>query len=385
MRKYWLLLLVIPFLWTACKDDDGNTEPEGGPDPDLIAIPYNPIEVTLELHDSLPQMAIPIDNPLTEAGIELGRHLFYDPVLSLDSTVSCNSCHLLDGGFTDNLPVSEGVNGAMGRRSSMSLFNIGFANNGLFWDGRRQTLEEQALDPVEDVHELAEDWDNVELKLRRSDFYPQMFRTAFGIESRDEITRELAAKALASFERTLILFGGSVFDRFKYLNEPGLNLPDAAVDGFNMFRDVPSDNLPDIECEHCHTRPLFTSDNYRNNGLDAVDDLNDFEDLGRGGVTMNVIDNGKFRAPTLRNIALTAPYMHDGRFETLREVIEHYNSGGHPSLNKNTLIVPLGMEEPEVTNNVVGGDAIEAVIAFLHTLTDTTYLSNPAFQNPFEE
>ena len=374
MRKYSIILLLIAISWIACKDnDDDNMPPVDEPETDLLVIPYNPIPVTLELHDSLPQMNIPIDNPLTEAGIELGRFLFFDPILSVDSTKSCNSCHLLSGGLTDNMAVSEGVNGALGRRSSMTLFNIGFANNGLFWDGRRQTLEEQALDPVTDHNELADDWDNVEKKLRRSTFYPQMFRKAFGIEKRSEITRELTVKAIASFERTLILFGGSLFDRVKYLSEPGLSLSDEAVDGFNMYSDEVSDNLPDIECEHCHTRPLFTSDNYRNNGLDAADDLNDFEDLGRGEFTGNPIDNGKFRAPTLRNIALTAPYMHDGRFQTLREVVEHYNSGGHPSINKNNLIQPLGLTEQQ----------IDAVVAYLHTLTDTTYLTNPAFQNPF--
>ncbi|MFT4759203.1 MAG: cytochrome c peroxidase [Paraglaciecola sp.] len=384
MRKFLFCLFVIPLFWTACKDDDVNNLPVEESEEDLLAIEYNPISVTLELHDSLPQMNIPADNPLTEAGIELGRYLFYDPILSADSTMSCNSCHLLDGGLTDNMAVSVGVNGSSGQRSSMSLFNIGFANNGLFWDGRVMTLEEQALLPIEDIHEFAENWDNVEVKLRRSTFYPAMFREAFGIEKRSKITRDLAVKAIASFERTLILFGGSVFDRVNYLQEPGLELPDLAIDGFEMFRDNVFDNLPDIECEHCHTRPLFTSDNYRNNGLDEAENLEDFDDLGRGGFTMNPIDNGKFRSPTLRNIALTAPYMHDGRFQTLREVVEHYNSGGHPSLNKNTLIVPLGMEDPDVTNQIVGGDAIDAVVAFLHTLTDTTYLSNPAFQNPFE-
>lgn len=382
MRKYWLCLLIIPFLWTACDDDMENLPPEPIVDADLIAIPYNPIPKVLVLYDSLPQMDIPIDNPLTEEGIELGRHLFFDPILSVDSTLSCNSCHLLDGGLTDNLAVSEGVNGAMGQRSSMSLFNIGFAKNGLFWDGRSLTLEEQAIHPVTDVNELAETWDNVEAKLRRSTFYPQMFREAFGIESRSEITREMATKAIASFERTLILFGGSIFDRVNYLQEPGLEFPDLAFDGFSMYRDEVSDDLPDAECEHCHTRPIFTSDNYRNNGLDAADNLEDFDDLGRGGFTMNPIDNGKFRAPTLRNIALTAPYMHDGRFETLREVVEHYNSGGHPSLNKSNLIVSLGLEEVELVNDK---DGIDAILAFLHTLTDTTYLSNPDFQNPFEE
>lgn len=381
MRKYWLCLLIIPILWTACNDDDGGMMPPEI-DEDLLAIPYNPTLRTLMFHDSLPQMDIPIDNPLTEEGIDLGRHLFFDPILSVDSTKSCNSCHLLDGGFTDNMAVSEGVNGALGQRSSMSLFNIGFAKNGLFWDGRSQTLEEQAIHPVIDVNELGEDWDNVENKLRQSTIYPQMFRKAFGIESRSEISREMAAKALASFQRTLILFGGSLFDRVNYLKEPGLELPELAIDGFAMYRDATTDDFPDAECEHCHTRPLFTSDNYRNNGLDEAESLEDFDDLGRGGFTMNPIDNGKFRAPSLRNIALTAPYMHDGRFETLREVVEHYNSGGHPSLNKNTLIVPLGLEEVELINDK---DGIDAIVAFLHTLTDTTYLSNPEFQNPFEQ
>lgn len=349
------------------------------PDPDLVAIPFNPQSFDLNLHDSLPQMDIPVDNPLTVEGVELGRHLFYDPILSLDSTKSCNSCHLLSGAFTDNLPVSEGVDGAMGRRSSMSLLNIGFAYNGLFWDGRSPSLEDQALHPVEDNLELKEDWDNVENKFRDHIDYPAMFRKAFGIESRSEITRDLAAKALAQFQRTLVNFGSSKYDKVIYKLQLGAEFTEAETDGFLMFTDRGQNvDLPDAECDHCHSSatPFFTIDEYRNNGLDEVISLNDYPDKGRGEVTGKITDNGKFRVPTLRNIALTGPYMHDGRFETLEEVIDHYNEGTHPAPNVETSIVrDLGLTSQQKTS----------LVKFLHTLTDTSYLQNPAFDNPFEE
>lgn len=310
---------------------------------------------------------------MTKDGVALGRMLFYDPILSADSTMSCSSFHLPEHGFTDNLAVSIGVAEEAGSRSSMSLTNAAYLTNGLFWDGRRNTLEGQALDPVTDPLELLDDWDNVEKKLRRHADYPAQFRKAFGIESKLEITRELATQALAQFERILIS-GNSKFDKHR---KGELFLDDSELNGMIMFFDSGQQlgiDLPDAECAHCHNEPLLTNNDYFNNGLDVAEVPEDFVDPGRGEVTSKVSDYGRFRAPTLRNIALTAPYMHDGRFETLEEVIEHYNSGGHPSYNKDPLIRPLNLTEEQKQD----------LLNFLKALTDEEFINNPEYKNPFE-
>jgi len=173
---------------------------------DLSEIPYNPVAYELPKVDPLPPMDIPIDNPMTEAGIELGRFLFFDPILSGNEKMACADCHFPQSGFTDNLAVSTGTDGTAGLRSSMSLVNAGYFTKGLFWDGRIQTLEEQALLPVEDVIELHNDWESVVEKMQAHNDYPTRFRKAFGINTTDEITKELAVKAIAQFERSLLSF-----------------------------------------------------------------------------------------------------------------------------------------------------------------------------------
>ncbi|MEO1628751.1 MAG: cytochrome c peroxidase, partial [Bacteroidota bacterium] len=305
--------------------DDDNPNPGGETDPDLVAIPYNTTEFDLNLPSHFPRMFIPSDNQLTVEGVELGHFLFFDPILSVDASMSCASCHRPELGFTDGLAVSTGVDGIAGHRSSMSLLNIGFSERGLFWDGRSSSLEEQALLPIEDPIELHDTWENVESKLRAHADYPARFRKAFGIESRTEITKELATKALAQYQRSLVSFN-SKYDKVEqfedfYTAEEG--------NGFLMFFDTSNGRLVDAECAHCHNAPLMTNDDFFNNGIEQVSGLDDFPDKGLGEFTGRRIDNGKFRAPSLRNIALTAPYMHDGRFNTLEEVIEHYSSGGH--------------------------------------------------------
>ncbi len=319
-------------------------------------------------------MEIPADNPMTEEGIALGRRLFYDPIMSLDSTISCGSCHMPNNGMTDGLALSTGVDGAIGRRSSMMLFNIGYAYNGLFWDGRSPNLEDQALHPIEDINEMKESWPNVIGKLQNHNDYPRRFREAFGISDRDEITKELAAKALAQFQRTLIS-GNSRYDKNVIRGE---GFPeDDEVNGQLMYffetQGGAASGLEDAECAHCHNGFLLTSNQYFNNGLDEVASLNDFEDLGQGAVTGQTIDNGKFRAPSLRNIALTAPYMHDGRFNTLEEVIDHYDSGGHVAANLDPNMRVLGLTEDEKAY----------LLAFLNSFTDMEAITNPDFQNPF--
>lgn len=379
MRKFLLIFLPIVLLTFACQEDEmpagsGGGTPVNPVDPDdLSDIEYDPQAVSIPVPDYFPAMEdfIPADNPTTAAGVKLGKHLFYDPILSVDSTLSCSSCHLPKGAFTDNVALSTGVRGEMTPRSSMALINLAYVTEGLFWDGRVQSLEDQALLPVEDLIELHEKWPNVEAKLQRHATYPEMFRKAFGIDNKTEITRDLAVKAIAQFERTLVS-SNSKFDRWKrgeYL------FSEEEANGFAMYFDVGTDAfLPDAECAHCHNEPLFTTNDFFNNGLDTAESFDDFSDKGLGAVTGRPSDNGKFRAPTLRNIELTAPYMHDGRLQTLEEVIDHYNSGGKPADNKDPLLHNLGLTEENKRD----------LIAFLKTLTDEEFINNPAYQNPFE-
>ncbi|MEL7118145.1 MAG: cytochrome c peroxidase [Bacteroidota bacterium] len=333
---------------------------------------YNPKDYVLDIPDWMPDPFIPEDNPLTEDGVELGRHLFFDPILSVDSSLSCASCHDPKLAFTDGNAVSKGVEGIAGHRSSMSLVNLAFNTNGFFWDGRVQTLEEQAIIPVEDPIEMAENWPNVLEKLKRHSDYPKMFRRAFGIEKASEITQDLTIKALAQFERTLIS-ADSRYDRVVWKNEGFPTDAERRGQILFFFEDLPQDRQHP-GCSHCHFAPTFTDNSYKNNGLDSVANLADFPDLGRGGVLGNIYDNGKFRTPSLRNIELTAPYMHDGRFATLEEVLDSYSRGGHGVLNEDTNIQAFELSERDKQD----------LIAFLKMLTDTNFVNNPKFQSPFE-
>lgn len=315
-------------------------------------------------------MLIPADNPTTEAGVALGRMLFYDPILSLDSTRSCASCHLPERAFTDGLARSAGVAGRLGVRSAMSLANVGYYYKGLFWDGRVGTLEEQSLHPVRDRRELAAGWPLVVRRLRDHPEYPVRFRRAFGIDRREEIDSIWVGRALAQFERTLLSFNAR-FDRF---NRGELDLSPLEKRGQAIFFDSRED-VPHAECSHCHTDPLFTNLEFHNNGVQQVVDLQGFTDKGRGIQSGNLYDNGKFRVPSLRNIALTAPYMHRGQLPSLEAVIDHYDSGGNYAENVSANVRPLDLEPADK----------KALIAFLHTLTDSTFITNPAFKNPFTE
>jgi cytochrome c peroxidase len=362
-------ILLIVLVAASCEDTPGGS---GVPGDSLIEGPYDPTAYTLEYPEHFQDPIIPPDNPLTEEGIELGRHLFYDPILSSDSTMSCATCHQADKGFADGLATSVGVLGMNGRRSSMPIMNLAFNNKGFFWDGRSATLEAQALVPVEDHLELNESWGNVEEKLRNHDTYPAMFRAAFGIDAKSQITRDLAVKAIAQFERTLIS-ANSRYDQVAYLQQGWPT--DAEQRGETLFFFEQAENVDDHPgCSHCHTTEQFTTNRYFNNGLDAVESLDDFEDKGLGEVTNKIFENGKFRTPSLRNVALTAPYMHDGRFQTLEEVLDHYAEGGHGVSNEDANIQPFTLTEQDKQD----------IIAFLHMLTDTTFINNPAFHSPFE-
>lgn len=370
--QYWAFIFLFTLGLAACGEDNGIIV-DDLPGEDLTDVSYDPQPYELDLPPGFPPLPVPADNPLTADGVQLGRFLFYDPILSADSSMSCSSCHLPSASFSDNTALPRGIDGIPTRRSSMSLLNVAYYNRGLFWDGRIATLEEQALLPVEDPVELHDTWPNVEGKLRRHEEYPAMFRKAFGISNSTEITKELAAKAIAQFERIILSSGESKYDRFLR----GAYIPtDDEIAGHDMFFDS-DEFLPDAECGHCHTGFLMTTNEYRNNGVDSVgpttEDLNNFEDKGRGEVTDKLLDNGLFRIPTLRNIALTAPYMHDGRFQTLEEVVDHYDSGGHNSINEDPLLYPLGLTAKQK----------EQIITFLHMLTDDQVAQNPDLSNPF--
>lgn len=328
-----------------------------------------PATYALDLPADVMAMQIPADNPLTEAGIELGRRLFYDPILSADSTQACVNCHRQELAFTDGQALSLGVKGLTGSRNAMSLVNVGLYHDGLFWDGRVSTLEAQSLHPITDPRELAGNWPVLLDRLRKHPVYSKRFKQAFNLASAIEIDSVHVAKALAQFERTLLSFD-SKFDR---VQGGAAEFTIAEQRGWTIFFDASAD-LPHAECNHCHVDPLFSTLAFENNGLEKVVGLAFYQDKGRGGVTNNLYDNGKFRVPTLRNIALTAPYMHDGRFKTLEEVIDHYVSGGHFSENVSPNVRELNLSKADKAD----------LLAFLHTLTDTTLIINPAFSNPFE-
>lgn len=367
IRFYIFGIIAMMMLQVLGCDNEPLPLPDGGGN-ELTKIPYNPTPYALSPAVNYPAMPIPADNPFTLEGIELGRKLFFDPILSRDSTISCGSCHLQEISFKDPSGISEGIDGRLGRRTSMNLINVGYNRRNLFWDGRSPSLEDQVSGPVEDPNELGHDWVTLEKKIQDHNEYPADFRRSFGITSKDEIDKTLISKAIAQFERTLISSGNTRYDRAL---RGEITLTEDELTGYLMFVDAVPD-LPDAECGHCHAEPLFTTFEFKNNGLDTLTDLESFIDKGRGEVTGTVLDNGKFKIPTLFNAAISPPYMHDGRFETLEEVMDHYNSGGHRQINTDPLIRPLGLTEKQK----------QQVIAFVKTLTDSTFLTNPDLGPP---
>jgi cytochrome c peroxidase len=381
---FYIILIGFVLCFAACKDcTSGGFPLDNG---DLTDIPYTPVNYKINKPAHFPEILIPTDNPMTVDGVQLGRKLFYDAILSGDSTQACASCHLPAGAFTDNKAVSKGIDGISGHRSAMSLLNVAYVRTGLFWDGRSESLEAQALLPVEDPIEMHNTWTNAIGRLKAHLKYPEDFRKAFGITNKSEITKELAAKALAQFERILVSSGQSKYD--KALNGTA-NLTDEEEDGRIMFFDEASTlgvNLPDGQCFHCHGGITLNGNQFFNNGLDEVAQLDGFSDKGRGMVTGNPEFNGQFRSPTLRNIALTAPYMHDGRFANLDQVLNHYGTHGKPSPNKDRFINQIGfivLGSNPVQYNDLSIEHQKSIIAFLHTLTDTSFINNPDIASPF--
>jgi cytochrome c peroxidase len=324
---------------------------------DIPVFVFQPNHVAFETPVGFPNPDIPADNPLTEEGIALGKKLFHDPILSGDNTQACASCHLQSSGFSDPSQFSEGISGAFGDRNASTIINAAW-NTANFWDGRAITLEDQALGPVTNPIEMnSPSWEQVIEELKATTDYPELFRAAFNTSDFDSIH---VAKAIAQFERTLIS-GNSRFDKISRHEQA---YTASELRGFEIYTTEKAD------CFHCHPRFLFTDNDFHNNGLDDESDLKD----ARYSVTGEILDKGKFKSPTLRNIALSAPYMHDGRFATLEEVVEHYNSGGKESSTIDPLMKHVG------TGLGLTSQEKEDLVNFLQTLTDTAFISNPIFQ-----
>ncbi len=318
---------------------------------------------------SFPEMPA-TDNPPTIEGAKLGRFLFYDPILSSDNSFSCASCHKQAFAFSDAPKrFSKGIGGEVMKRNTMPLFNLAWYPS-LFWDGKATSIEEQVFHPVQAHNEMNLDWPTAVQRIKQSKFYRPKFYAAF---DNAEIDSTLIAKAIAQFERTLI----SSNSKYDQVIRGEAYFTAEEYEGFVLINDQTKG-----DCLHCHTTDadaLGTTTKFSNNGLVAAFNPTDFEDKGKAEVTGKEKDIGKFRIPSLRNVAVTPPYMHDGRFETLEEVVDFYSEGVNRSYN-----IDSKMEFANRGGASLTKDEKEKIIAFLKTLTDSTFITNPEFGNPFE-
>jgi cytochrome c peroxidase len=312
-----LVLIAICQIFIGCKQ-----KPDVAPRPQARPI-GTPIQIAAPL--GLPPVPIPADNPPTAETVALGRRLYYDPCLSVDNTVSCASCHAPQTAFGDGRRISRGVRGQWGTRNAPTVFNSAYYTT-QFWDGRASSLEEQAGGPMANPVEMGHTLAGVEAKLNADPSYRAEFKNAFGS---DTITIEMVEKSIASFERTVVS-GNSPFDRYMYGGDDKA-LSASAKRGLEVFRNPKKGN-----CVVCHTigdqYALFTDNKFHNLGVGVklgMDGNAELADLGRFKVTKVETDKGCFKTPSLRNIALTAPYMHDGSDKNLKEAIDFYIGGGN--------------------------------------------------------
>ena len=346
MRLWKLHIILILLACFSCENESVDQ---------YVPTPYQ-LEIPKLFQDNILAPVIPVDNPMTVEGVALGKKLFFDPILSGDNTQSCADCHAPENAFSDTRKFSDGINGEFGNRNTMPLFNLAWNyDEKFFWDGNTFSLEHQALVPVADPIEMNSTWLDVELKLQQHNEYPDLFEAAFGTT---KIDSNLVTKAIAQFERTLIS-ANSKFDQY-LLGQT--NLTPEELNGFNIFMDEARG-----DCFHCHgsdKNPLWTDNAFHNNGLDQT-----FTDLGLGAVTGDPADNGKFKSPSLRNLAFTAPYMHDGRFATLDDVINHYSEG----LKNSSTIDPLMKKVNQGGVQLTTEDKAH-LKAFLLSLSDTEFV-----------
>ena len=335
MRK----ILLLPFLVWAC------ASPVQDPDPVVK-------EPLFQQPANFPAPAYVLaSNPVTEEGFELGKAFFNDPMLSRDNTISCAECHNQSYAFTHHgHDVSHGVDNRVGTRNAPAVQNMAWQKE-FFWDGGVGDLDLFSVAPIENPLEMDENLGNVLTKLRSTQKYPALFNKAYGST---EITSQKFLKALSQFMLSLVS-ANSRYD--KYARKEGGILNSEELAGLSLFQQ---------KCSSCHAGDLFTDQSYRNNGLN----IQGSKDEGRFRITERVEDRFKFKVPSLRNVEMTAPYMHDGRFYTLEEVLHHYASGVQQTPNVDASLkngIPLTAEEQA------------KIVAFLKTLTDREFLTNPKF------
>lgn len=335
------ILLGLSLVLSSCLTNQEQRSPKKGPPLQNIPYYFPPITYTYE------------NNPYTEDGFELGKKLFFDPILSSDSTISCASCHKQALAFADSPHhrVSVGVNDSLGTRNAPPLTNLIFYPSFMI-DGGIHHLDLVPINAITSKFEMNESMSRVILKLQRNKKYPFLFKKAF---NRDTITSPYLLYALSQYLGRLIS-SNSPYDAYLLGNQNALS--ENQKMGMQLFQ---------THCSMCHQGPLFSNFSFRNNGLDTI-----FKDEGRQRITELVSDRGKFRVPSLRNIAVTAPYMHDGRFFSLEEVLLHYRQGVKKSSTLDSILQTGGTLGIRIT-----AEESKLIINFLHGLTDTLFLQNP--------
>lgn len=296
------------------------------------------------------------DNPVTPNGFKLGRILFYDPLLSKDKSISCANCHQSFAAFANlDHAVSHGVDECQGTRNAPPLFNLAWQKE-FMWDGGVHHIEVSPMNAMTNPCEMATDLNTIVGRLQSIAPYSVLFKSAFGTA---EINSQRIFKAMAQFT-SMLVSANSKYDKYiRHENGGGFTLDETA--GYELFKQ---------KCSTCHKEPLFTDLTYRSNGLDLKP-----EDIGRDSITHQEADRGKFRVPSLRNIELTGPYMHDGRFETLKEVLAHYNNGvkAHPNLD-------AALHQNGIYGIKLSTTEQNQIITFLKTLTDREFVNDKRFQ-----
>lgn len=349
MKKIFLIGVLIGFAAVA-------SLPGCKPDPSVDTVtPDTSLNISFSVPHGWPQPVYTFqNNQLTQAGFELGRKLFYDTRLSADNTISCGTCHQQFAAFAHlDHTVSHGIHELLGTRNSPALFNIAW-QPGFFWDGGVNNIENQPINPMQNPVEMDQPVSETITKLSADEQYRSMFNTVFGS---DTINSQRIFRALAQFMAAMVS-DNSKYDQY---TRGEATLTEQELHGLTLVRE---------KCEGCHKEPLFSDYSYRNNGLTVNTTYND---SGRAHITQDPADSHKFKVPSLRNVARSSPYMHDGRFSTLDAVLEHYRSGIYQWPNV----------DPLVKDGITMSDQDKAdIIAFLNTLTDETFLHDPRFSEP---
>jgi len=389
-KHIFLCLLVGLISFTSCtKEESQKSEPDSPEILNLPEVPFDYSTLNLPSHftTNLPDRPIPTsingadntpdDNPVTDHGATLGRVLFYDKKLSANGTISCASCHKQEKGFSDDAVFSLGFDGEITPRHSMTLINARYYARGrFFWDERASTLEEQVLMPFQDPIEMGLTLEELVEKVKGQPHYPELFQDAFG---NDSVNPDRIAKALAQFVRSIVSYSSKYDEGRSQVNSLTENFPNFSSEE-NLGKNIFFSTSPSrgAACFVCHTSEAFINISVgpQNNGLDAQT-----TDAGAGNVFDSPLFEGRFKTSTLRNIELTAPYMHDGRFDNLEQVIEHYNSGVQPHPN---LSASLADENGQPERLNLNEAERAALVAFLRTLTDETIATEEKWSNPFQ-